>query len=91
MTNTWVTVLILSSFFNGRPEVKQLSGVSEIVIHRCVAVILGVSRKILEVLIVFFWYKLGFYKKFYYFFDCLFSAWIISSWWFRSLKSGCGF
>jgi hypothetical protein len=54
MTDTWVTVRILASFFNGGPEVKQLSGVSEIVIYVCVAVILGVSRKIVEVLIVFF-------------------------------------
>jgi len=43
MIDTLVTVLILVSYINERPEVKQLSGVSEI---GCIAVILGVNKKI---------------------------------------------
>jgi len=53
MLDTLVTVLILLSSFNEGPEVKQLSGVSEIVISGCVAVILGVYRKIMGGLTVF--------------------------------------
>ena len=44
MIDTLVTVLILLSSFNEGPEVKQLSSVSVI---GCIAVILGVNRKIL--------------------------------------------
>jgi hypothetical protein len=51
---TWVTVLILVSSFNGGPEVKQLSGVSEIVINGCIAFILGVNRRSMGVLAVTF-------------------------------------
>jgi hypothetical protein len=54
MIDTWVTVLILLSSFNGGPEVKQLSGYSEIVIKGCIAVILGVNRKIMGDLTVSF-------------------------------------
>jgi hypothetical protein len=54
MIDTLVTVLILVSSFNGGPELKQLSGVSEIVINSCVAVILGVNRKIMGNLTVGF-------------------------------------
>jgi len=43
-------VLILVSCFNEGPEVKQISGVSEIVINGCVAVILVVNRKVMRVL-----------------------------------------
>jgi hypothetical protein len=39
MIDAWVIVLILVSSFNGGPEVKQLSGVSEIVIDGWIAVI----------------------------------------------------
>jgi hypothetical protein len=49
-----VTMLILVSSFNEGPEVKQLSGVSEIVIKVCITVILDVNRKILGDLIVSF-------------------------------------
>ena len=49
MINTWVTVLILEFSFNGGPEVKRLSGFSEIVVNSCVAAILGVNRKIMEI------------------------------------------
>jgi len=45
-------VLILVSSFNEGPEVKQLSGVSEIAINGCVAVILGINRKVVGVLTV---------------------------------------
>jgi len=54
MIDTWVTVLILVSSFNEGPEVKHLYGVSEIVINGCIAVILGVSRRNVEVLTVTF-------------------------------------
>jgi len=40
MIDTWVTVLLLVSSFKEGPEVKQFSGVSEIVINGCIAVIL---------------------------------------------------
>jgi len=50
MLDTWVTVLVLVSSFNEGPEVKQLSDISEIVINGCLAVILGVNRKVLGVL-----------------------------------------
>jgi len=43
MIDTWVTVLILVSSFNEGPEVKQHSGISEIAINDCVAVIFGVN------------------------------------------------
>jgi hypothetical protein len=43
---TLVTVLILVSSFSEEPEVKQLSGVSEIVINGFIAVILSVNRNI---------------------------------------------
>ena len=52
--DTWVAVLILVSSFNEGSEVKQLSDVSEIVINGCVAVILGVNRKVMGVLAVSF-------------------------------------
>jgi len=42
------------SSFNEGPEVKQLSGVSEIGINGWVAVVLGVGRRIMEVLTVSF-------------------------------------
>jgi len=54
MIDTLVTVLILVSSFNERSEVKHLYGVSKIVISGCIAVILGVSRRIMEVLTVTF-------------------------------------
>ena len=54
MIGTWVTVLILVSSFSEGPEVKQLSGFCDIVINGCVAVILGVNRRIMEVLTVTF-------------------------------------
>jgi hypothetical protein len=52
MLDRWVTVHILVSSFNEGPEVKQLSDISEIAIKGCVAVILGVNRKVLGVLTV---------------------------------------
>jgi hypothetical protein len=39
--NASFTVLILVSSFNEGPEVKQRSGISEIVINGCIAIILG--------------------------------------------------
>ena len=51
MTDTLVTVLILVSSINEGPETKQLPGVSEI---GCIAVILGVNRKIVGDLTVSF-------------------------------------
>ena len=51
MLDTWVTVLILVSYFNEGTEVKQLSDISEIVINGCN---LGVNRKVLGVLTVSF-------------------------------------
>jgi len=54
MIDTWITVLILASSFNGGQEVKQLPGVCEIVVNSCVAVILGVNRKIMGDLTVNF-------------------------------------
>jgi hypothetical protein len=48
MIDLWVTALIMVSSFNEGPEVKQLSGVSEIVIKCCIAVILGVNGKMWE-------------------------------------------
>jgi hypothetical protein len=54
MIDTLVTVLILVSSFSDGPEVKQLSGVYEIVINGCIAVILGVNRKTMGVLTVTF-------------------------------------
>jgi hypothetical protein len=43
------------SSFNERPELKQLSGFSEIIINGCVAVILGVNRKVVtDVAVGFF-------------------------------------
>jgi len=50
--DAWVTVLILLSFFNEWPEVKQLSDISAIAINGCVAVILGVNRKVIGLLTV---------------------------------------
>ena len=47
-----VTVLIVMLSFNEGPDVKQLSCVSEIAINGCVAVILGVNRKVVGVLTV---------------------------------------
>jgi len=47
MIDTWVTVLVLVFSFNGISEAKHLTGVSEIVVKSCVAVILGVNRKIM--------------------------------------------
>jgi len=54
LLDTWVTVLILVSSFNEVPEVKQLSGVFEIAINGCIAVILGVDRKVMGDLTVSF-------------------------------------
>jgi hypothetical protein len=54
MIDTWVTVLILVPSFNEGPDLKQLFGVSEIAINGCVAVILGVNRKIVGDLTVSF-------------------------------------
>jgi hypothetical protein len=51
MIDTLVTVLILVSSINEGPEVKQHSGVFEI---GCIAVILGVNRKIVGDLSVSF-------------------------------------
>jgi len=52
MIDTWVITLILVFSFNGGPEVKQLSGV----VNSCVAVILGVNRKIMgELTVNFCW------------------------------------
>jgi hypothetical protein len=45
MIDTWVTVLVFVSSFSEGPEVKQLSGVSEIVINGCIAVILTKIKK----------------------------------------------
>jgi hypothetical protein len=42
------------SSFNEVPEVKQLSGVFEIAINGCIAVILGVDRKVMGDLTVSF-------------------------------------
>ena len=39
-------MFIIVTSFNEGPEVKQLSGVYEIAINGCVAVILGVNRKV---------------------------------------------
>jgi len=41
--DTWVTVLVLVSSFNEGTEVKQHSGISEIAINVCVAVIFGMN------------------------------------------------
>jgi len=54
MIDTWVTVLILVSSFNEGPEVKLLSGVSEIVINGCIDFILDINRKIVGDLTVSF-------------------------------------
>jgi len=45
-------VFIIVTSFNEGPEVKQLSCVSEIAINGFVAVILGINRKVVEVLTV---------------------------------------
>jgi hypothetical protein len=42
------------SSFNEGPEVKQLSGVSDVVIKGCIAFILGVNRRIMGDLSVTF-------------------------------------
>jgi hypothetical protein len=47
-------VLTFVSSFNEGPEMKQLSGVSEIVIKCCIVLILGVNRKIVGDLTVRF-------------------------------------
>ena len=47
-------MLVIVFSFNEGPKVKQLSGVSEMSINGCVAVILGVRKKVLVVLIVGF-------------------------------------
>jgi hypothetical protein len=44
MIDIWVTVLILVSSFNGRPELNKLSGDSEIAIYGCIAFILSVNK-----------------------------------------------
>jgi hypothetical protein len=49
-----IIVLILVSSFNEGPEEKQLSGVSEIAINGCIALILGVNRKVVGILTVGF-------------------------------------
>jgi len=54
MIDTLVTLFILVSNFNERPEAKQLSGVSEIVINGCIAATLCVNRKIVVKLNVSF-------------------------------------
>ena len=54
MLDTWVTVLILVSSFNEGPEVKQLSGVSEISINGWATLILVVRRKLMGGLTVSF-------------------------------------
>jgi hypothetical protein len=54
MIDTLVTVLILVSAISEGPEVKLLSGVSDTIINGCVAVILGVNRKIVGDLTVSF-------------------------------------
>jgi hypothetical protein len=54
MIDTLVTVLILVPSISERPEVKKLSGVSEIVIKGCIASILNVNKKIVGKLNVSF-------------------------------------
>jgi hypothetical protein len=62
------------SCFNEGPEVKQLSGVSEIVINGCVAVILVVNRKVMEVLTASFFLLEGGFDKKIKCFSCLHRA-----------------
>jgi hypothetical protein len=54
MIDALVTLLILVSAISERPDVKQLSGVSDTIINGCVAVILGFNRKIVGDLTVSF-------------------------------------
>jgi hypothetical protein len=54
MIDTLVTVLILMSSFSERPEVKQLSGVSKIIINDCIADIIKENKKIVGDLTVSF-------------------------------------
>jgi hypothetical protein len=56
--------------FNEGPEVKQLSCVSEIAINGCVAVILGVNRKVVgDLTVSLFLVEEGFDRKITFFLD----------------------
>jgi hypothetical protein len=45
MIDGFVAELVLMSYFNEEPEVKNVSCILEIVINSCMAIILGVNKK----------------------------------------------